>query len=156
VTFCTGDIGNTSGFARGFDVLESEHGHGRTTAFCRPPFGKREHDGGLPVLRDISKDRLQNRQFLSGLRTPMPCRIGPGGPSATPTNYLIRSSESSLDSSRRSPISRAKIRELLLAGDIRIRGPEHCSCHSGPPRSRQTQSAAQQGRGYDARYRPIS
>src|SRR3546814_5171932 len=65
-------MGNTFGhLAGGVDAVEGEFGGRRTSAVCGSAFERREHDGGVPVFRDIPKDRLRSEEHTSELQSLM-------------------------------------------------------------------------------------
>ena len=110
--------------------MDSEFGDGGTPALCRPPAGRRKHDGDVPGVRHIPQDRLQDFRPLQGARACRPERsLAPAGALRQPAARAGRDPD-------RPPQGReaalgGKIRELLvrrLSGDVRV--PARSTIHA--------------------------
>ena len=56
--------GDTFRFPGGVDAVERDFGHGGTSTLCRPASGGRRDERGLPGLRHLAQDWLQDLQPL--------------------------------------------------------------------------------------------
>ncbi len=71
MTVCTGHMGDTYRqpcLAVGVDALEGVFGHGGASSVRCAPFGRRSDERGLPGVRRLAQDRLQDFRALQGPR----------------------------------------------------------------------------------------
>jgi transposase InsO family protein len=106
--------------------VDSEFGDGGTPALCRPPAGRREHDGGVPGVRHIAQDRLQDFRPLQGARACRPDRsLAAAGAIRQPAARAGRDPDRS-PQGREAALGRAQDSRTSGAAAVRRRqGPQH-------------------------------